>query len=80
MKVRYCKHTSLHQSTHPLLCAPQVMSARVRELLGITETPWSRSIADPPRDRAAMFLEQKSRTGERADGLTYQQFLDDVRQ
>ncbi|XP_024146913.1 sterile alpha motif domain-containing protein 15 [Oryzias melastigma] len=53
----------------------QVISACVRELLGITEAPWSRSIADPPRDATALFLERKSRTGERADGLTYQQFL-----
>lgn len=57
----------------------QVISAGVRELLGITQTPWSRSIADPPRDTAGLFLEQKSRTGERADELTYQRFLDDWR-
>nr|XP_033503684.1 sterile alpha motif domain-containing protein 15-like [Epinephelus lanceolatus] len=56
----------------------KVISARVRELLGITETLWSRSIADPPRDSMGSFLEKKSRTGERADGLTYQQFLGDV--
>ncbi|CAJ1077402.1 sterile alpha motif domain-containing protein 15 [Xyrichtys novacula] len=51
----------------------QVISARVRELLGITETPWSRSIADPPRDGIGLFLEKKSRTGERADSLIYNQ-------
>ncbi|XP_035797597.2 sterile alpha motif domain-containing protein 15-like [Amphiprion ocellaris] len=54
----------------------QVISAAVRELLGITETLWSRSVADPPRDSVGLYLELKSRTGERADGLTYQQFLD----
>eukprot|EP00064_Thunnus_orientalis_P010516 superscaffoldBa00001436_g10542 len=64
--------------TQPLLCALQAISARVRELLGITETMWSRSVADPPRDIVGLFLEQKSRTGERADSLTYQQFLDDT--
>lgn len=53
----------------------KVISAHVRELLGITETPWSRSIADPPRDAMGLFLEQKSRTGDRVNGLTYQQFL-----
>ncbi|XP_068565072.1 sterile alpha motif domain-containing protein 15-like [Cebidichthys violaceus] len=58
----------------------KVISAGVRELLGITETPWSRSIADPPRDGTGLFLEKKSRTGERADGLAYQRFLDDMRQ
>ncbi|KAF7643328.1 hypothetical protein LDENG_00241570 [Lucifuga dentata] len=55
----------------------QVISARVRQLLGITETQWGRSIADPPRDAMVLFLEQKSRTGERADKLIYQQFVDD---
>ncbi|KAM7368126.1 hypothetical protein PAMP_014373 [Pampus punctatissimus] len=54
------------------------ISSRVRELLGITETLWSRSIADPPRDSIGLFLERKSPTGERADNLTYQQFLDDT--
>ncbi|XP_035534424.1 sterile alpha motif domain-containing protein 15-like [Morone saxatilis] len=58
----------------------QVISARVRELLGITETLWSRSIADPPRDSMSLFLEKKGRTGERADRLTFQQFLDSMRQ
>ncbi|XP_030260289.1 sterile alpha motif domain-containing protein 15-like [Sparus aurata] len=58
----------------------QVIAAHVRELLGITEAPWSRSIADPPRDVRGRFLEKKSRTGEPADSLTYQQFLDDMRQ
>ncbi|XP_059212407.1 sterile alpha motif domain-containing protein 15-like [Centropristis striata] len=58
----------------------KVISARVRELLGITETLWSRSIADTRRDIVGMFLENKSRTGERVDNQTYQQFLDDMRQ
>ncbi|KAG7237132.1 hypothetical protein INR49_032773 [Caranx melampygus] len=58
----------------------QVISAHVRELLGITETPWGSSIADPRRDNLGLFLERKSRTGERADGLTYQEFLDDMHQ
>ncbi|XP_074541622.1 sterile alpha motif domain-containing protein 15-like [Halichoeres trimaculatus] len=49
----------------------QVISAHVRELLGITETPWSSSIADPPRDHMGLFLERKSRTGEQADSLIF---------
>uniref|UniRef100_A0A3Q2W3D4 SAM domain-containing protein n=2 Tax=Haplochromini TaxID=319058 RepID=A0A3Q2W3D4_HAPBU len=56
----------------------QVISACVRELLGITETLWSRSITDPPRDTVSLFLEKKSRSGERADSLTYQRFLRDM--
>uniref|UniRef100_A0A672JLR4 Uncharacterized protein n=1 Tax=Salarias fasciatus TaxID=181472 RepID=A0A672JLR4_SALFA len=63
-----------------MLCTLQVISARVRELLGITEVPWSRSVADPRRDSMGLFLERKSRTGDRADGLTWQQFLDDMSQ
>uniref|UniRef100_A0A4W6DP85 SAM domain-containing protein n=1 Tax=Lates calcarifer TaxID=8187 RepID=A0A4W6DP85_LATCA len=55
-----------------------VISARVRELLGITETLWSRSIADPRQDSMGLFLEKKSHTGEQADALTYQEFLDDM--
>nr|XP_019947261.1 PREDICTED: sterile alpha motif domain-containing protein 15 [Paralichthys olivaceus] len=57
----------------------QVISACVRELLGITETRWNRSIADPLRDNMGLFLEQKSCTGERADSLTSQQFSDNTR-
>ncbi|XP_014899636.1 sterile alpha motif domain-containing protein 15-like [Poecilia latipinna] len=52
-----------------------VISACVRVLLGITETPWNNSIADPRRDTVALFLEVKSRTGKWTNSLTYQQFL-----
>ncbi|XP_026175206.1 sterile alpha motif domain-containing protein 15 [Mastacembelus armatus] len=58
----------------------QVISGHVRKLLGITETLWSRSIAEPMRDSMGLFLEKKSRTGQRADSLTYQQFLDGIPQ
>ncbi|CAN9507697.1 unnamed protein product [Ophioblennius macclurei] len=58
----------------------QVISACVRELLGITEALWSRSIADPRRDTVGLFLERKSRTGDQADNLTWQQFLYDMSQ
>ncbi|PWA27768.1 hypothetical protein CCH79_00000153, partial [Gambusia affinis] len=52
-----------------------VISASVRLLLGITETPWDNSIADPRRDTMALFLEVKSRTGRWTDSLTYHHFL-----
>ncbi|XP_020789340.1 sterile alpha motif domain-containing protein 15-like [Boleophthalmus pectinirostris] len=52
----------------------KVICGHVRELLGITETPWSQSIVDPPQDVRALYLEQKSPTGAKADRLTYQQF------
>ncbi|XP_061900998.1 sterile alpha motif domain-containing protein 15-like isoform X1 [Entelurus aequoreus] len=56
----------------------QAISTCVRELLGITQTLWSRSIADPPRDDIGLFLEMKSRTGVKTDQLTIQQLLDDI--
>ncbi|KAM9778179.1 sterile alpha motif domain-containing protein 15-like [Syngnathus typhle] len=56
----------------------QAIAARVRELLGITEVLWSRSIADPPRDIEGLFLEMKSRTGVKTDELTPEQLLKDI--
>ncbi|KAM9294125.1 sterile alpha motif domain-containing protein 15 [Gastrophryne carolinensis] len=47
----------------------------VRDLLGVTDPPWSRSIALPPRDNLGLFLEQKSQSGANSDMLTYHQFL-----
>nr|XP_015803725.2 sterile alpha motif domain-containing protein 15 [Nothobranchius furzeri] len=57
----------------------QAISAQIRELLGISETPLNASIADLPRDTMALFLERKSRTGKHSDSLTYSQFLDELR-
>ncbi|XP_026888264.2 sterile alpha motif domain-containing protein 15 [Electrophorus electricus] len=53
----------------------KAVSAHVRELLGISEPLWSRSIADPPCDDMGMFLKLKSRTLEKADSFTYTQFI-----
>ncbi|KAG9344813.1 hypothetical protein JZ751_010500 [Albula glossodonta] len=55
----------------------KAISHHVRELLGIEDPLWSRSIALPPRDKRGLYLEQKSQTGQRADSLTYAQFLRD---
>ncbi|KAG7267810.1 hypothetical protein CRUP_003624 [Coryphaenoides rupestris] len=55
----------------------RVISAHVRVLLGTSEAPWNRSLALPPRDPTGTFLELKSRTGPRADALTYEHFLSD---
>ncbi|XP_061559685.1 sterile alpha motif domain-containing protein 15-like [Phycodurus eques] len=57
----------------------KAIAARVRELLGIAEVLWSRSVADPPRDLEGLFLEMKSRTGVETDQLTPQQLLEDIR-
>ncbi|CAL8315959.1 unnamed protein product [Merluccius merluccius] len=55
----------------------QVIAAHVRILLGTSEEPWSRDLGLSPRDPVITFLEVKSRTGRRADALTYQRFLSD---
>ncbi|NXA31675.1 SAM15 protein, partial [Eudromia elegans] len=53
----------------------QEISRHVRELLGIEEPLFSRSIALPYRDNMGLFLERKSQTGENADALTFSQFV-----
>ncbi|NWI90460.1 SAM15 protein, partial [Pitta sordida] len=53
----------------------QEISRRVRELLGIEEPLFSRSIALPYRDNMGLFLERKSRTGKKADALTFSEFI-----
>lgn len=56
----------------------QVISRHVRELLGIEEPVFSRSIALPYRDNMGLFLEQKSQSGEKADALTFLQFVQEA--
>ncbi|XP_006036012.2 sterile alpha motif domain-containing protein 15 [Alligator sinensis] len=51
------------------------ISRHVRELLGITEPLWSRSIALPYRDNMGLFLEHKAPTGKTADALTFSKFV-----
>ncbi|KFW81844.1 Sterile alpha motif domain-containing protein 15, partial [Manacus vitellinus] len=53
----------------------QEISRHVRELLGIEEPLFSRSIALPYRDNMGLFLERKSRTGKKADALTFTEFI-----
>ncbi|NXI39931.1 SAM15 protein, partial [Galbula dea] len=56
----------------------QEISRHVRELLGIEEPLSNRSIALPHRDNMGLFLEQKSRSGKRADALTFSQFIQEA--
>uniref|UniRef100_A0A8U8C0R3 Uncharacterized protein n=1 Tax=Geospiza parvula TaxID=87175 RepID=A0A8U8C0R3_GEOPR len=51
------------------------ISRHVRELLGIEEPLFSRSIALPYRDNMGLFLERKAPTGEKADALTFSEFI-----
>lgn len=56
----------------------QEISWHVRELLGIEEPLWSRSIALPYRDNLGLFLEHKAPTGSKADALTFSQFVQEA--
>ncbi|NWZ50606.1 SAM15 protein, partial [Haliaeetus albicilla] len=56
----------------------QEISRHVRELLGIEEPLFNRSIALPYRDNMGLFLEQKSRSGKKADALTFSQFIQEA--
>ncbi|NXJ04027.1 SAM15 protein, partial [Odontophorus gujanensis] len=56
----------------------QEISLHVRELLGIEEPVFGRSIALPYRDNMGLFLEQKSRSGQKADALTFPQFVQEA--
>ncbi|NXN47670.1 SAM15 protein, partial [Rhinoptilus africanus] len=53
----------------------QEISRHVRELLGTEEPLFNRSIALPYRDNMGLFLERKSRSGKKADALTFSQFV-----
>ncbi|NXX17313.1 SAM15 protein, partial [Podargus strigoides] len=56
----------------------QEISQHVRELLGIEEPLFSRSIALPYRDNMGLFLERKSQSGKKADALTFSQFIQEA--
>ncbi|KFU99465.1 Sterile alpha motif domain-containing protein 15, partial [Tauraco erythrolophus] len=56
----------------------QEISQHVRELLQIEEPLFDRSIALPYRDNMGLFLERKSRSGKKADALTFSQFIQEA--
>ncbi|KAM6171896.1 LOW QUALITY PROTEIN: sterile alpha motif domain-containing protein 15 [Erethizon dorsatum] len=53
----------------------KVISRHTRELLGIEEPLFSRSIRLPYRDNIGLFLERKSHTGVKSDCLTFSEFV-----
>ncbi|PIK35845.1 putative sterile alpha motif domain-containing protein 15-like [Apostichopus japonicus] len=55
------------------------ISGSVRELLGIEDPKWNRTIAIPHREPMGMFLERKSITGQRANELTFEKYQKEVR-
>lgn len=53
----------------------KIISRHTRELLGIEEPLFKRSITLPYRDNIGLFLEQKSHTGVKSDSLTLSEFV-----
>ncbi|XP_057638145.1 sterile alpha motif domain-containing protein 15 [Chionomys nivalis] len=53
----------------------KTISRHIRELLGIEEPPFSRSISLPYRDNIGLFLEQKGHSGVNSDSLTLSEFV-----
>ncbi|XP_040528752.1 sterile alpha motif domain-containing protein 15 isoform X2 [Gallus gallus] len=72
------KHMQVHVCAVGLQLPQPEISRHVRELLGIEEPVFSRSIALPYRDNMGLFLEQKSRSGQKADALTFSQFVQEA--
>ncbi|XP_015754991.1 PREDICTED: sterile alpha motif domain-containing protein 15-like isoform X2 [Acropora digitifera] len=52
----------------------KVIAKRVRELLGIEEPYWNRSISLLHREPLGLFLEKKGKTGTEADLLTFEDY------
>lgn len=48
-----------------------MITSKIRELLGINEPEWNRSITLPPRDTVEHFIERKSHTGKESEALTF---------
>ncbi|XP_010946226.1 sterile alpha motif domain-containing protein 15 [Camelus bactrianus] len=57
----------------------KVISQHTRELLGIEEPLFTRSISLPYRDNVGLFLEQKGHTGVKSDSLTLSEFVQEAR-
>ncbi|XP_024424049.2 sterile alpha motif domain-containing protein 15 [Desmodus rotundus] len=54
----------------------KVISRHTRELLGIEEPLFNRSISLPYRDNIGLFLERKGHTGVKSDSLTLSEFVE----
>uniref|UniRef100_A0A8C4MNM0 Uncharacterized protein n=1 Tax=Equus asinus asinus TaxID=83772 RepID=A0A8C4MNM0_EQUAS len=52
---------------------------QTRELLGIEEPLFRRTIALPYRDNIGLFLEQKGHSGVKSDSLTFSEFVKEAR-
>uniref|UniRef100_F7FVL8 Sterile alpha motif domain containing 15 n=2 Tax=Monodelphis domestica TaxID=13616 RepID=F7FVL8_MONDO len=56
----------------------KVISRHTRELLGIEEPLFSRSISLPYRDNMGLFLERKGHSGVKSDALTLCGFIEEA--
>lgn len=63
------------QTHYKIIVVFQVISRHTRELLGIEEPLFTRSISLPYRDNIGLFLEQKGHTGVKSDSLTLSEFV-----
>lgn len=50
------------------------IAKKIRDLIGLEEPDWSRSIRLQHRERLGLFLEKRSHTGCEGDLITYQEF------
>lgn len=62
--------------TKSIMVSFQTISRHTRELLGIDEPLFSRSISLPYRDNIGLFLEQKGHSGVKSDSLTFSEFVE----
>ncbi|XP_066911065.1 sterile alpha motif domain-containing protein 15-like [Clytia hemisphaerica] len=53
----------------------KIITQSIRELLGIEDPQWSRSISLPPRETLSHFLERKSVRGEESKNLTFEKHV-----
>lgn len=55
------------------------IAENIREMLGVEEPYWNRSISLPHRELKGMYLERKSITGMKADSLTLSKYQKELR-
>lgn len=56
----------------------QIIAKKIREVLGIEEPHWDRSISLKHRETLGLYLERKSKTGTDANALTFEDFMHEL--
>jgi hypothetical protein len=75
------KFTNMHTNRTLYFAFPQFIAKKVREVTGLEEPDWTRSITLQHRERLGLFLEKRAFTGIERDAETYEEFhrfLDDM--